>query len=63
MLNIMVGTSLRILLLFAGLLLLGNIREVLERLGLGYYVESFGERSLVESVYRSSRGRVHSSTA
>jgi len=27
------------------------LREVLERLGLGYYVESFGERSLVESVY------------
>ena len=27
------------------------LREALERLGLGYYVESFGERSLVESVY------------
>jgi transposase-like protein len=33
------------------------LREVLERLGLGYYVESFGERSLVESVYSSFRRR------
>jgi transposase-like protein len=32
-------------------------REVLERLGLGYYVESFGERSLVESVYSSFKQR------
>ena len=39
------------------------LREVLERLGLGYYVESFSERSLVESVYRSGRGRVHFLTA
>jgi transposase-like protein len=38
------------------------LREVLERLG--YYVESFGERSLVESVFHcSSRGRVRFSTA
>jgi len=33
------------------------LREVLERLGLGYYVESFGERSLVESVYSSFKQR------
>jgi len=31
------------------------LREVLERLG--YYVESFGERSLVESVYSSFKQR------
>jgi putative transposase len=33
------------------------LREVLERPGLGYYVESFGERSLVESVYSSFKRR------
>jgi hypothetical protein len=37
---------------------------VLERLELGYYVESFGERSLGSlCVHCSSRGLVHFSTA